>query len=155
MFNIFKPHISFMSDQDAGGDKMSERNDQFETRRRQRESRPTLVERINDYFDLGKGLVWVCGGIVAATLIYSNNNNTIQALREANNTRAQEIKDLRNEINNRFTQQDAVNASINSKFDQVLGKQNEQLVALTKLQTTIEDNNFQGVSVNHKSGDMR
>ena len=151
MFKYIKPCISFMSDDDVGGS----RNDIPETRRRQRESRPTFIERINDYFDLGKGLVWVCGGIVAATLIWSNNTNTIQALREANNQRAQEIKDLRAEINARFTQQDAVNSSINSKFDQVLGKQNEQLVALTKLQTTIEDNNFQGVSTTHKSGEMR
>lgn len=151
MLNIFKSNISFMSDQDVGGNKI----DMTESHKNRSEYRPTLIERVNDYFDLGKGLVWVCGGIVAATLIWSNNNNTIQALREANNQRVQEIKDLRAEINVRFTQQDQVNASINSKFDQMLGKQNEQLVAITKLQTTIEDANFQGVSVNHKPGDMR
>lgn len=158
MFNKFIPIQSFMDDKEVGGNKVSEDLNEdtgSRIRRQRRTERPSLVDRINDWFDLGKGLFWVLGGIVAATLIYANNNNTIQALREANNTRVDEIKDLRTEMNNRFAQQDAINASTNSKFDQIIGKQNEQLVILTQLKTQLDDNSYQGVSSNHRAGDQR
>lgn len=88
----------------------------------------TTIERI---IKITKESAAVIGVVVTLTLIYSNINNSIESLKQADTQRKEDIKHLQES-------QQGLADTLSHKLDEIAQKQSDQLLQITKLTTQFE-----------------